>query len=79
MIEDVVIKALNILLDERGWLLEILRSDWQVFEKFGQAYVTTAYPNIVKAWHMHKKQTDHMICARADIDEHTVKTMEGKL
>lgn len=67
MIEGVVIKALNILLDERGWLLELLRSDWEIFEKFGQVYVTTAYPNIVKAWHMHKKQTDHIVCIKGTI------------
>ncbi len=45
--------------DERGRLMEILRSDDEFFERFGQVYVTTAYPGVVKAWHFHKKQTDH--------------------
>ena len=64
MIEGVVVKQLRMISDERGWLMEILRSDWDTFERFGQVYVTTAYPNIVKAWHMHKKQTDHLVCVK---------------
>jgi len=62
MIEGVVVRQLKPLADERGWLMEILRKDWDVFEKFGQVYITAAYPNVVKAWHMHKKQTDHLVC-----------------
>ncbi len=45
--------------DERGLLLEILRSDDPLFKKFGQVYMSMAYPGVVKAWHYHKKQTDH--------------------
>lgn len=44
--------------------MEILRSDDELFERFGQVYVTTAYPDVVKAWHMHKKQTDNMTCIK---------------
>jgi len=55
-------KPLRLISDERGWLMEILRSDWEFFKNFGQVYVTAAYPNVVKAWHMHKKQTDHLVC-----------------
>ena len=61
MIEGVTTKRLRLLVDERGWLMEILRNDWDVFDRFGQVYVTAAYPNVVKAWHMHKKQTDHVV------------------
>jgi dTDP-4-dehydrorhamnose 3,5-epimerase len=64
MIEGVVIKPLKQTVDERGWLTEVLRSDWPEFHKFGQAYVTAGYPQIVKAWHMHKKQTDNMTCVK---------------
>ncbi|HRZ87788.1 MAG TPA: dTDP-4-dehydrorhamnose 3,5-epimerase family protein, partial [bacterium] len=44
--------------DERGRLMEILRNDEEMFEKFGQVYLTTGYPGVVKGWHYHKKQTD---------------------
>ena len=64
MIEGVRTKNLKVVPDERGWLMELMRSDWDVFEKFGQVYLTTMYPGVVKAWHYHKKQTDHMICIK---------------
>jgi len=67
MIDGLIVKKLNPIHDERGWLIEILRSDWDVFEKFGQIYLTTAYPNVVKGWHLHKKQTDHMFCIKGMI------------
>jgi dTDP-4-dehydrorhamnose 3,5-epimerase len=62
MIEDVKTKKLSIYPDERGWLMEILRCDDDFFNKFGQVYLTTAYPEVVKAWHMHKIQTDNFCC-----------------
>ena len=62
LIEGVIVKKLTPILDERGYLQECLRSDWSIFEKFGQAYVTIAFPNVVKAWHLHKIQTDNMVC-----------------
>jgi dTDP-4-dehydrorhamnose 3,5-epimerase len=61
-IKGVKLKKLSLIPDERGWLMEILRCDDDLFEKFGQVYLTTAYPNVVKAWHYHKKQTDNFTC-----------------
>ena len=62
MIKGVEIKKLKFIKDGRGRLAEILRSDEKFFEKFGQIYVTTALPGVVKAWHYHKKQSDHFFC-----------------
>lgn len=62
LIEGVSIRKLNPILDERGFLQECLRSDWSEFKKFGQAYITAAFPNVVKAWHKHRIQTDNLIC-----------------
>lgn len=67
MIEGVVTKQLKQVTDERGWLIEILRNDWEHFQKFGQVYITAAYPQVVKAWHMHKKQTDNITCIKGMI------------
>ncbi|HOC01936.1 MAG TPA: dTDP-4-dehydrorhamnose 3,5-epimerase family protein [Candidatus Ratteibacteria bacterium] len=61
MIKDVKIKKLSFIADERGRLLEILRSDDEIFEKFGQVYITTCYPGVIKAWHLHYLQNDNMI------------------
>ena len=62
MIQGVEIKKLKVMKDERGKLMEILRSDDKIFAKFGQVYFTTAYPGTTKAWHYHKKQDDHFCC-----------------
>ena len=59
MIQGVIVKKLKVIPDERGRLMEMLRCDDPFFEKFGQAYMTTALPGVVKAWHYHEKQTDH--------------------
>lgn len=61
-IQGVNIKPLKVAADERGWLMEVLRCDDEVFLQFGQVYITTAYPGVVKAWHYHKKQTDNFTC-----------------
>jgi len=60
MIAGVRVKPLRVIPDERGRLMEILRADDELFEKFGQVYMTTAYPGVVKAWHYHKLQTDNI-------------------
>ena len=61
-IEGIIIKNLKPILDERGYLQECFRSDWPMYNKFGQAYITIAFPNVVKAWHLHKIQMDNMTC-----------------
>ena len=64
MINGVKVKKLKAIPDERGHIMEIFREDDEIFEKFGQVYITTAYPGVVKAWHYHKKQTDNFACVR---------------
>jgi dTDP-4-dehydrorhamnose 3,5-epimerase len=44
--------------DERGRLMELVRADDPLFTRFGQVYITVAYPGVVKAWHRHARQTD---------------------
>lgn len=60
MIEGVRVKRLKVIPDERGRLMEILRRDEDYFKGFGQVYVSTCYPGIVKGWHYHKRQTDNI-------------------
>ena len=62
LIQDVKTRNLAVISDERGFLLEMLRSDWPEFLKFGQAYVTACYPGVVKAWHYHRNQWDNFVC-----------------
>ena len=62
MIEGVKVKKLKVIPDERGRLMEILRSDDDIFQQFGQVYMTTSKPAVVKAWHYHKLQADNFTC-----------------
>ena len=64
MIDGVMIKKLTVIADERGRLMEILRADDAMFAGFGQVYMTTAYPGVVKGWHYHKRQSDNMAVVR---------------
>ena len=46
MIDGVKVRPLKPIHDERGYLMEMLRSDWPELAKFGQVYITIAYPDV---------------------------------
>jgi dTDP-4-dehydrorhamnose 3,5-epimerase len=63
VIEGVAVRELRKNADDRGFLMEVLRSDWgDVFRKFGQAYVSKNYPGVIRAWHFHNRQWDLFVC-----------------
>lgn len=66
-IEGVIVKKLKVIADERGSLMEIVRNDDECFKAdpvYGQHYLTTAYPGVVKAWHYHDFQDDNFCVVR---------------
>jgi dTDP-4-dehydrorhamnose 3,5-epimerase len=67
LIDGVAARRAKVIGDERGRLGEIMRADDPWFEKFGQVYFTTTYPQVVKAWHYHKKQTDHFYVIKGTV------------
>jgi dTDP-4-dehydrorhamnose 3,5-epimerase len=67
MIDGVKIRKLKAIGDYRGQLMELFRSDWPEFIRFGQVYMTTCKKNVVKAWHYHKKQTDTFLCFMREV------------
>ena len=59
MIDGVVLRALETHRDERGFFREIIRVKDDFFEEgFGQWSHSLMYPGVIKAWHIHKQQTD---------------------
>jgi len=59
MIDGVTVKKLETHLDERGFFREIIRVEDDFFEEgFGQWSHSLMYPGVIKAWHIHNKQTD---------------------
>jgi dTDP-4-dehydrorhamnose 3,5-epimerase len=84
MIQGVKIKKLKIIPDDRGRLMEILRSDDEMFIKFGQVYMTTAKPGVIKGWHWHKLQYDSFTCVSGKMllalyDNRENSTTKGEL
>jgi len=57
MIEDVVVKPLRQILDERGKVMHMLRNDDPDFTGFGEIYFSCIYPGVIKGWHIHRKMT----------------------
>ena len=57
MIKGVVVHPLRRIPDERGTVLHMLRADAPHFERFGEIYFSTVYPQVVKGWHLHRRMT----------------------
>lgn len=60
MIQDIIIKNLEKHPDERGFFEELIRCTDPIFQngKFGQLSHSRMHSGVVKAWHVHKTQTD---------------------
>jgi dTDP-4-dehydrorhamnose 3,5-epimerase len=59
-IEGVHVVALKLVRNERGRLMEVQRRDDPHFLGFGQAYITSTLPGVVKAWYRHARQIDQI-------------------
>lgn len=57
MIDGVLLRKLDIIPDERGKILHMMRSDDDIYEKFGEIYFSLVYPGVIKGWHLHKEMT----------------------
>ncbi|MDS0256847.1 hypothetical protein ApAK_04025 [Thermoplasmatales archaeon AK] len=55
--EEVKIKKIEKIPDERGKILNMLHSDNTVFRKFWEMYLARMYPSVVKGWNIHRKMT----------------------
>jgi len=56
----VKITQLKLLPNEKGRLMEVQRIDDASFPGFGQAYITSTYSGVIKAWYRHHYQTDQI-------------------
>jgi len=77
MIHDVKTKILRVIPDDRGRLMEMLRADDPQFDEFGQVYLSTTYPGVVKAWHYHKLQKDNFVCVKGMVKLVLADTRDG--
>ena len=59
-IEGVIFTELKEILDNRGSILHMLRTDSDDFEKFGECYFSEILLGKIKAWKKHKIQTQNI-------------------
>ena len=67
MIEGIKIIPLKQIKDERGKIMHMLRSESEIFEKFGEIYFSTINPGFIKGWHLHKEATLNYACIKGKI------------
>ena len=60
-IQDVIIVKKNIIPDERGSIMHMIKKTDSEFIKFGEVYFSTAYPGVIKGWHLHTRQTQNYV------------------
>src|SRR5581483_11077652 len=56
-VEGVVVSPRRQIVDDRGKVVHMLRSDDPEFDHFGEVYFSFVNPGWVKAWHWHKQMT----------------------
>lgn len=82
MLPGIIIRPLRRNFDERGFFMEIMRSDWRDLfgdDRIEQANCSLTYPGVVRAWHKHEKgQVDYFLVLRggAKICAYDDETME---
>ena len=68
------IKKLNIFANDQGYSFETIRNDDKIYQgKFGQVFVSVLYPNVIKGWHLHHKQSEYTSCIKGNIKYVAVK------
>ncbi len=58
MINDVHVKHITRIPDDRGFFAEVLKFGEESFAEIKQTSYTETHPGVIKAFHWHKKQTD---------------------
>lgn len=66
-IEGVRIVPLKLVRNERGHLMEVQRCDDPVHPGFGQVYITSTRPGVIKAWYRHKTQIDQIALVKGKL------------
>ena len=66
-INGVKIIKKNVIADDRGKILHMLKANDENFQKFGEIYFSYVFPNKIKAWHIHKRMTLNYVAAYGKI------------
>ncbi len=58
ILQGVKIKKITRSFDDRGFFSEVVKAGEETFKEIKQTSYTETYPNVIKAFHWHKKQYD---------------------
>ncbi len=64
MIDGVKVKEVKRIPDDRGFFAEVLKSGEETFSQIKQTSYSETYPDVIKAFYWHKKQTDIWFIAK---------------
>ncbi|MDJ0582175.1 dTDP-4-dehydrorhamnose 3,5-epimerase family protein [Crocosphaera sp.] len=83
-IKGVKVLPLKLLPNERGRLMEVQRADDPDFPGFAQAYITSTFPGVIKAWYKHQVQMDQITIVKGLLklvlfDEREDSPTQGKV
>ena len=67
IIDGVVVTPLRKICDDRGRVMHMMKSVDDGYHGFGEVYCSTAYPGVVKGWHLHKKLTLNYVVVKGMI------------
>ena len=61
LLNGIKITSLKQINDSRGAVLHMIRNDSEEFTTFGECYFSEIFPNSIKAWKKHTKQTQNIV------------------
>lgn len=71
MLPGIRIRDLQKFVDDRGFLVEVMRQDWRDLlgeDQLVQANLSMTYPETIRAWHRHARgQTDYYLVLKGSI------------
>lgn len=84
MIDGVIVTPLKQILDERGKIMHMMRSDAAGFQGFGEVYFSCVHPGAIKGWHIHKEMVLNYAVPHGNIkfvlyDDRVTSSTRGEL
>ncbi len=73
--EEPLFVPVSVFADDRGWSMMNLMAG--ALKPEGQINYTQQYPNVVKAWHRHERQTDFWVCVNGNIKAGVFRESDG--
>jgi dTDP-4-dehydrorhamnose 3,5-epimerase len=75
MIEGVIVKKLDVLQNDEGKMMRMIKSTDSDFNGFGEIYFSLVYPGKIKGWHKSNKATKRYAVVEGNI---TLVLFDGK-